>query len=228
MGGADLSYWPDPIGIGRAFVSLVGSSALFEHIAPSAGRVILSLAICALIGLPVGFFASRSTLGGRITSVAVSAIRYVPPTAFIGMIILAFGIGQNAALALIVIGIAPYVAIMSADAFCAIPSDFLQVALVFGANDRELFSKIYWPFVKPRFLEAIRVNIGAAWTLLVVAEIMAGDSGIGYLIARAQRFLDIDRLYALIVISGLLGVIFDRLLLCLIRRSVWWQPVNAH
>jgi NitT/TauT family transport system permease protein len=144
------------------------------------------------------------------------------------MIILTFGIGQNAALALIVLGIAPYVAIMSADAFRAVPRDYLQIASVYGANSRELFTKVHWPFVRPRFFEAVRVNVGAAWTLLVVAEIIAGDSGIGYLIARAQRFLDIDRLYALIVISGLLGVMFDRLLLILIRTSVWWQPDDAH
>lgn len=223
MAGAELSYWPDIPGIANSFVSLVGSSALVDHILPSAGRVLFALAICALIGLPLGFAASRSSLGGRATSVAVSAVRYVPPTAFIGMIILTFGIGQNAALALIVIGIAPYVAIMSADAFRAVPTDYLQVASVYGATPCELFTKVHWPFVRPRFFEAVRVNVGAAWTLLVVAEIIAGDSGIGYLIARAQRFLDIDRLYALIIISGVLGIAFDRAMLALVRTSVWWQ-----
>jgi NitT/TauT family transport system permease protein len=228
MAGPDISYWPDPAGIFHAFVAIFGSAALTDHLIPSTVRVAISLGLSAVLGLPLGYLSSRRGIGGQSVGYAVSAIRYVPPTAFIGMIILLFGIGQNAALALIVIGIAPYIAIMSADAFRAVPRDYLHVAFVYGATPWERFTKVHWPFVRPRFFEAVRVNVGAAWTLLVISEIIAGNSGIGYLISRAQRYLDIDMLYALIVISGLLGVIFDRLLLMLVRTSVWWRPDAAH
>jgi len=224
MAGPEVSYWPDIAGIFSAIATIFSSDAFTQHLLPSTLRVAISLAISAVIGLPLGFLASRPTVSGRAIGYAVSAVRYVPPTAFIGLIILLFGIGQNAALALIVIGIAPYVAIMAADAFRAVPRDYLQVAFVYGANSRERFTKIHWPFVRPRFFEALRVNVGAAWTLLVISEIVAGNSGIGYLISRAQRYLDIDMLYALILISGVLGIIFDRLLLMLVRTSAWWQP----
>jgi len=228
MTDSGVSYWPDIAGIFHSLVDILFSNALVEHLIPSTLRVGLSLLISALIGLPLGYLASRRTYGGQSIGFAISAVRYVPPTAFIGMIILVFGIGQNAAIVLIVLGIAPYVAVMSADAFRAVPRDYLHVAFVYGANSREQFTKVRWPFVRPRFFEALRVNVGAAWTLLVISEIIAGNSGIGYLISRAQRFLDIDLLYALIVISGLLGVVFDRLLLMLVRTSTWWRPDDQH
>ncbi len=186
-------------------------------------RVAAALAISAAIGLPAGFFASRSGFAAKVLSQATSAIRYVPPTAFIGLVIIAFGIGNGAALGLITLGIAPYIAIMTADAFKSLPASYVQVAKVYKASQWQILRFVSWPYILPRFVEALRVNVGAAWTLLVVSELVAGSSGIGYLIARAQRYLDMDRLYALIILSGAIGMIFDRLLQFIVRRNSRWR-----
>jgi NitT/TauT family transport system permease protein len=218
-----LSFLPAPLGIFEAFGEILTFTELSAHILPSILRVLLALLISAAIGLPVGYFSSRNGFIARILTHTVSAIRYVPPTALIGLIIIAFGIGNNAALVLITFGIAPYVALMTADAFRAVPRNYIEVALVFQASQLELFKTVYWPFILPRFVESLRVNVGAAWTLLVIAELVAGNSGIGYLIARAQRYLDMDKLYALVILSGILGMVFDRLIFIIVRSTSWWQ-----
>lgn len=223
-----LSFWPDPQGIAVAAFGLISFDNFAHHILPSIARVAVAMTISAAIGLPAGYFASRAGSVAKGLSHFVSAIRYVPPTAFIGLVIVAFGLGNGAALGLITIGIAPYIAIMTADAFNAVPQSYLQVARVFRASRWQLLRFVSWPFILPRFIEALRVNVGAAWTLLVVSELVAGSSGIGYLIARAQRYLDMDRLYALIILSGVLGMIFDRFLYFLVRSTLWWQTNDKH
>lgn len=202
---------------------VISLDSFSNHLLPSVARVVIAMAVSAAIGLPVGFFASRSGLFAASLSHIVSAIRYVPPTAFIGLVIIAFGIGNGAALALITLGIAPYVAIMTADAFRAVPASYIEVARVYNANRWQMLKFVSWPFILPRFIEALRVNVGAAWTLLVVSELVAGNNGIGYLIGRAQRYLDMDRLYALIILSGIIGMIFDRLLHYMVQSTSWWR-----
>lgn len=188
----------------------------------------MAMAISAAFGLPVGFFASRAGFVAKVLAQVISAIRYVPPTAFIGLVIIAFGIGDGAALGLITLGVAPYVAIMTADAFNAVPASYVQVAKVYRASRWQIFKFVSWPYILPRFIEALRVNVGAAWTLLVVSELVAGSSGIGYLISRAQRYLDMDRLYALIILSGIIGMVFDRILHKMVHLNSRWRPDVAY
>ena len=218
-----LSLFPSVQGVATSTLEILNPSALATHILPSIARVALALALSGTIGLPLGFLSSSRHFVGRGVNALVSAVRYVPPPAFIGIIVISLGIGNAAAIALIVLGIAPYIAIMTSDAFRAVPQDFVNVSVTFGASRGEIVTSIAWPYVKPRFIEALRVNVGAAWTLLVISELVAGNNGVGFLIARAQRFLDVDMLFALVLVSGLLGIAFDRLLFLWARRYAWWQ-----
>lgn len=203
---------PIPSQISTALAELIFGAGLAEHLIPSVLRVAAALALSAVIGIPIGFIAASRSVPGVLTSGSISAIRYLPPTAFIGLLILAVGIGSQTAIALMVIGVAPYVAIMTSDAFRGVPAEHVEVAQVFGATRSEIFWKVIIPYVTPRLIDAVKVNVGAAWTFLIVAEIIAGNSGIGYLMARAQRFLNIQELYALLLICGVSGLLMDQLL----------------
>ncbi len=214
---------PTLSGIAEALGSLLSWASIVQHVVPSILRVFAALSVSAAIGIPLGALAAQRRLGGGLVSLAISAIRYLPPTAFIGLLVLSLGIGSQTAVALIVLGIAPYIAIMSADAFSGVPRDYVHVATVFGATRSEVVTRVALPYVTPRLIEAVRVNVGAAWTFLIVAEIIAGNSGIGFLIARAQRFLQVQDLYALLLICGVCGIIMDRALALVVRWTGRWS-----
>jgi NitT/TauT family transport system permease protein len=207
-----MDLLPVPGEVLRSFFDFLSGGDFLSHVVPSFLRVTVALAISAAIGIPVGLVAARRNLPGKTTSGMVSAIRYLPPTAFIGLLILGFGIGPQTAIALMIIGVAPYVAIMSADAFKSVPADHVEVARAFGASGAEVFAKVIWPYVTPRLIDAVKVNVGAAWTFLVAAEIIAGNSGLGFLIANAQRYANVQDLYALLLICGACGLLMDRIL----------------
>jgi NitT/TauT family transport system permease protein len=218
-----MDLLPHPAEIVEAFVAFMSGASVYDHLFPSVWRVVIALVISALIGGPVGLIAAMRNPAGRLTSGLVSAIRYLPPTAFIGLLVLGFGIGPTAAIALIIIGVAPYVAVMSADAFRSVPAEYAEVARAFGASKLEILQRVVMPFVAPRLVDAIKVNVGAAWTFLVVAEIIAGSSGVGFLIARAQRYLNIQELYSLLLVCGISGLLMDRSLELLSRFMGRWS-----
>ena len=200
---------PNPVTIFTEMLAFFGSAASLAHLGNSILRVLVAIFVGSVFGFSIGAASSSQSILGKFVSAANSSIRYIPPTAFIGLLVIIFGIGGMTGIALIVIGITPYIAIMTADAFRSVPKEYVEISRVFGASSGEIWRLVMIPFARSRIVEAIRVNIGAAWTFLVVAEIIAGANGLGYLIARAQRFGDIQQLYMLILVCGLVGVLMD-------------------
>ena len=136
-------------------------------------------------------------------------LRMVSPLAWTPLAIMIFGVGDAPVVFLLAIaGVWPIVLVTSS-AVAALDGRLLAVGCTLGANRRELARTIIWPTVRPQLLNGIRISIGVAWVILVPAEMLGVDSGLGYFILSTRDRLAYSELTAAIVIVGALGFGLD-------------------
>ena len=125
-------------------------------------------------------------------------------------------------IAIIFIGTFFQMVLMVAEDVRRVPAAQVEAAQTMGANRSELIEKVIFPSAKPALLDTMRITMGWAWTYLVVAELVAANSGLGYAILRAQRFLQTDTIFAGIIVIGLIGLVTDQLFRWGHRRAFPW------
>jgi NitT/TauT family transport system permease protein len=219
--GPDFLSTPDATA--RALWRLAISGELIGNMGVSIARIFVGFLIAGMLGTALGSMAGTFARARSLLLPLNSAIRYIPPTAFIGLAILWFGIAEASKLFLITIGILFYVTQMVADAVGTVPAVYVEAAQTLGANRWEVFRKAVLSFSFPDILAVLRVNLGAAWTFLVVAELVSAQRGIGYMIAVSQRFRRTPDLFALLFVVGVLGFASDALFATTIRHYSKWK-----
>jgi NitT/TauT family transport system permease protein len=132
------------------------------------------------------------------------------------------GIGEWAKILVIFIGCFFQLVLMVASDTRKVPIDLVHAAYTLGANRRRVIDTILIPALGPHLMTTLRLTLGWAWTYLVVAELVAVNSGLGYAIMKAQRFLNTDQIFVGIIIIGLLGLISDRLFSFANKRFFPW------
>lgn len=190
-------------------------------------RLGLALGICALSALLVGLVlgvlpAARATFGGLVTTVAV-----IPPIALLPILFIAFGLGETAKVALIVIGIAPFLIRDLADHVGALPSEQLIKAQTLGASSWQLALRVALPQALPRLIAGLRLSLGPAWVYLISAEAIASDVGLGYRIFLVRRYLSMDIIIPYVAWISLLAIVMDVALAQLSRRAFAWAHQDA-
>src|SRR5580692_6701263 len=206
-----------------SFLSYLSNYEFWQHAGISFTRVVVGVTLGIGYAIVLIFIGRISKPVWTGIAGINSAIRYAPPTAFIGIIIFWFGLGGQAAIALICLGTAPYILLMFLDTLAQRPSAYDDFAKLYRVNRLDALFRIYAPYALPGWIRAVRVNIGAAWTFLVVAEMIGAQSGVGYLMAISQRFLRVSDMIALIIIVGLIGLTTDMILAWIQARVSPWQ-----
>ena len=162
-----------------------------------------------VISLPIGILLGVSRTFEAFTKPLIAFVRYIPPSAFIPLAIIWFGIGDSQKIAILVIGIAPYLALLIADAAINTPLELIDAGRALGANRINTIFKVILPSSLPGIWDACRLMIGAGWTFVIIAEIVGASSGLGHLMIESQRFLRTANIFAAIIIIGFLGLITD-------------------
>lgn len=216
-------YLPTPADTVKALWVSFASGELITNMAISLARVAVGFALASLIGITSGSIAGTFPRFGSLILPLNSAVRYIPPTAFIGLTIIWFGIGETSKIALIFLAIVFYVNQMVADTVALVPKTYIEAAQVLGAKRWEVFYKVVLSMSVPDLLAVLRINLGAAWTFLIVAELVAAQKGLGYLMAVSQRFLQTPKLFAMIFVVGVLGFVSDTFLAFAISRYSKWK-----
>jgi len=185
-------------------------------------RVAVAFSLASAVGLTMGLAAGLFPWIHRAILPLNSALRYIPPTAFIGLTIVWFGVDEGSKIALIIIGVLFYIIQMTVDVARTFPRPLAEAAPNLGATDWETFRYIIWPYCVPAVLSVLRVNLGAAWTFVVAAEVVSAQTGLGHMMAISQRFLLTPQLFALLVLTGIIGFLSDALFGIAIRRTSTW------
>ena len=153
----------------------------------------------------------------------IGLLRYMPAPAFVPLLIIWFGFAETPKVALILIGTMFFNTLMIANVVWQVPTDLIRVALTLGASNVAVFTKVIFPQSVPGAIDAARVNLAAAWNLIVVAGLFAADEGLGYRIVRSQKFLQIDTIFAVLIVIGILGLTSDLLLRTARNRLAPWS-----
>jgi NitT/TauT family transport system permease protein len=167
-------------------------------------RVMTAFIISAILAIPLGLFTGRFPRVAQLVEPFVGFVRYLPIPAFVPLCILWFGLGHEAKIAVIFLGTYFQLIIMIADISRGVQQEYFEAAITLGASQGQLFRQVLWPAALPGIVNACRTAVGWAWTYLVVAEIAGATSGIGFRIIEAQRFIQTPKVFAGIVVIGLL------------------------
>jgi len=149
-------------------------------------------------------------------------IRYMPAVAFIPLVMLWIGIEESSKIAIIFIGTFFQMVLMVAEDVRRVPAAQVEAAQTLGASRGEIVEQVLLQSAKPALLDTLRITMGWAWTYLVVAELVAANSGLGYSILKAQRFMQTDKIFAGILLIGAIGLIIDQLFRAMHRKSFPW------
>lgn len=215
-------FLPSPSAVVRALARLSADQVLAGDLWISSVRILAGFMLAAALSIPMGLLVGNVRLFEAAVEPLFAFVRYMPVPAFIPLIMLYVGIGEAAKILVIFIGTVVQMVIMVADVTRQASAELLNVALTLGAQPDEVFSKVIWRASLPGIFDVVRVNLGWAWTYLVVAELVAANQGLGFRILKAQRFLNTDIIFLYIVIIGLMGMAFDLAFKTMHRRLFPW------
>lgn len=225
--GADKVFLPAPLDIVKRIASWWSEDKLTGDIGISIYRVVAGWALSALFAVPLGLFVGTFRPIQALCEPLTDFIRYMPAVAFIPLIMLWVGIDEGSKIAIIFIGTFFQMVLMVAEDVRRVPMAQIEAAQTMGATRGEIIDHVILPAAKPALLDTLRITMGWAWTYLVVAELVAANSGLGYAILKAQRFLQTDKIFAGILLIGLIGLLIDQAFRFLHRKAFPWLHLRT-
>lgn len=222
LGAVSPVFLPGPGRVLERIGTWAADDGLAADVAVSVMRVVAGWALSALIALPLGLFIGTWRAVQALLEPLTDFIRYMPAVAFIPLVMLWVGIDEGAKVAIIFIGTFFQMVLMVAEDVRRVPMAQIEAAQTMGATRGEVIEKVIIPSAKPALLDTLRITMGWAWTYLVVAELVAANSGLGFAILKAQRFLQTDKILAGILLIGLIGLAIDQLFRLVHRRAFPW------
>jgi len=205
----DPLFLPSPGRVFKAGVDLFVEMGFTTDILNSVYRVMMGFVIAAIIGVPIGLIMGTFKVAEAFTEPVVGFIRYMPASAFIPLFILWLGIGDVEKIAIIFVGSFFQLVLMVAVVAKNVHKDLLETAYTLGAKRFQVIRKVLLPASLPGIVDTLRIIVGWAWTYIIVAELVASASGIGYMIISSQRMLRTGNIIFGILTIGMLGLITD-------------------
>jgi NitT/TauT family transport system permease protein len=213
---------PTPGSVISYIIRSIADGTLWNNMSISVFRIMMGFAIAVIVGVPLGVLCGTFKICESFIQSLCEFIRYMPVPAFIPLIMVWVGIGEEAKIAVIFLGTLFQIIPMTADHVRSLPEDLLNAAYTLGANRTQIIMKVIVPAIMPKLFETMRMMVGWAWTYLVVAELVAANSGLGYAILKAQRVLKTEAIFAGILIIGILGIATDRAFAAITKKSFRW------
>jgi len=203
---------PSPIEVLKSFKEEVIAGRLLNDVIASLWRVAVGFTISVVLGIPIGLWLGKH-LTARIAFVPVlNFFRFLSPLAWIPFAILWFHIGDKPAIFLIFLATFFPLTLATMSAVATIPSIYFRVADDYNYKGIEFFTKVTFPAVLPQIITSLRVSYGIAWVVIVAAEMVGCQDGLGYGIWDARNGLRLDSAVCYMIVIGLLGMAIDRLL----------------
>ncbi|MBI4269299.1 MAG: ABC transporter permease [Candidatus Rokubacteria bacterium] len=200
---------PSPRDLVAEFTDLVregySGKPLWRHVGASVVRTFLGLLCAIVIGTPIGLLIGHSRGVSAVLEPFFSLVRPMPAIAFIPLVILYFGIGEFSKIVLIFFTSMLHMILHAAAGVKSVPAELLRVALNFGLTSRQLFLSVILPAAMPHVMTGIRTTTAISWALVVAAELVGAQEGLGYIVMDAATFFRLADIYIGIALIGLIG-----------------------
>jgi len=218
----DPVFLPGPAQVLRRLTDWFREGGLLDDIGISVYRVGMGFALSLLMAVPLGLYIGAYRPVQAFFEPIMEFSRYLPAVAFVPLVLLWVGIGEASKVTIIWIGTFFQMVLMIADNVRQVPLAQIEAAQTLGADQGEVLNRVVLKSALPAIVDTLRITLGWAWTYLVVAELVAANSGLGYAILRAQRFLQTDKIFVGILLIGALGLLMDQAFRLLHRRAFPW------
>lgn len=218
----DPKFLPSPAMVIEAFGRLWGTRELLKDTVASLWRVGVGFTLAALCSIPIGILMGSFPSIRALLEPIFGLMRYMPAPAFIPLLILYLGIGEEPKIALIFIGVFFFNALMVMDTVKFVPKDLIESTYILGGTRWQTLTQVILPHVLPGIIDACRINLAAAWQLVIVSELIAATEGLGRRISVAGRFLRTDEIFVGLIVIGLIGLAFDLFFQYVLRVSCKW------
>lgn len=217
---------PSPGGLFQTFVDLVtrgySHKPLAVHIGASTMRALTGFFFAVLVGVPTGLLMGYSWWVSATLIPIVSFLRPIPAIAFIPLVILYFGIGETSKIVLVFITSMLYVILNVSEGVRSVPKSLIRAAENLGVSRWQIFKSVIFPGTLPYIMTGIKTATAISWALVVAAELVAAQEGLGYIIMDSATFFRIDYVYLGIAMIGLIGFALERFVTFLERRYIHW------
>ncbi|WP_103887192.1 ABC transporter permease [Actinacidiphila yanglinensis] len=214
---------PGPVAVGRRASQLLGDGTLEGDIAASLRRVLVGFLLGTALAVVVGFLMGWYPVARGLFEPYIQFFRTVPPLALIPLAVVLLGIGETPKIFVIFMAAFLSSVVATFQGVLDVDRTLIDAARVLGAKDRTVFLKVVIPASAPFILVGMRIGLGAAWSTLVAAELIAAQEGLGFRMQHAETYYDLDTIFVGLITIGVLGLVMDRLLLLAERRLTGWQ-----
>jgi len=210
---------PSPLAVMKSFREELVTGRLLNDVIASLWRVAIGFVVSAVLGIPFGLWLGQHLYARQAFLPMLNFFRFLSPLAWIPFAILWFHIGDKPAVFLIFMAVFFPLVLATMSAVATIPSIYFRVAKDYHYKGIELLTKVTFPAVLPQVITALRVSYGIAWVVIVAAEMVGCQDGLGYGIWEARNGLRLDSAVCYMIVIGLLGMGIDRLLAQLTKLS---------
>jgi NitT/TauT family transport system permease protein len=202
--------FPGPYEVERGMAELVHKGLLWSYIGDSLMRVAAGYLTAVLLGVPTGLLLGWYPAAGQVVNPVIQMLRPISPIAWIPLSIIWFGVGDMAAIYLIFLASFFPVVVAAMNGVRNVPSMFRRAGRNFGLAPWQLLSKVVFPAALPQVIVGLRIALGIAWLVVVAAEMIAVDSGLGYLVIDARNSgKRYDLVVAAMLLIGVIGLVLD-------------------
>ncbi len=203
--------------LGTLWAMITGRDLLY-HAGVSTLRVWTAFLIAVAMAVPLGILMGSLRWLGEALEPIVDFIRYLPVPALVPLAIIWFGVGEVTKIFLLWLGVFFQLLLLVADDVRRVPQEYHETAMTLGAPGWRRLTDVSLPAMLPTLVDNMRITLGWCWTYLVIAEIVAADSGLGFVIWQARRFFQTAEVMAGVVTIGIIGLATDQLLRAAHRR----------
>ena len=224
IGLIPIRILPAPLSVLGAAINLAKTGELFRNISISATRAISGFLLGGSIGFILGLLNGISPIAEKLLDTSIQMLRNIPNLALIPLVILWFGIGDEARLFLVSLGVMFPIYLNTFHGIRSVDPGLIEMGKVYGLSTWGLFWRIILPGALSSILVGVRFSLGIMWLTLIVAETIAADSGIGYMAMNAREFMQTDVVVLSILIYALLGKLADTIARALEDYWLQWNP----
>jgi taurine transport system permease protein len=198
-------------------------ATLAQHLGASLGRMALALAAACVTAVPIGIAMGLSPVGRGLFDPVIELYRPIPPLAYLPLIVIWFGIGEVSKVLIIFLAIFAPIAIATAAGVRTVSPDRVNAARSMGATRLQVVSLVVLPSALPDVLTGIRIGLGAGWSTLVAAELVAATRGLGFMVQSAAQFLVTDVVIMGIGVIAAVAIALELAIRLVQRLLVPWQ-----
>ena len=221
------AYLPTPQGMVTEFIGLVQdgykNKPLWSHIQASLMRTISGFCIGAAIGIPLGLLSGYNRIVGAVFSPIMAFVRPIPPIAFIPMAVLYFGLGETGKIVLILFTAFNYAFVNAHAGAAGVPMAYFRAAQSLGLSKSQTFFRVVVPAAVPQIFTGLKVALALSWAVVVAAELVGAQAGLGFMIADAAQLFRIPVVFIGIALIGAIGLALNAMLTGAEDKLVHWK-----